>query len=101
MIFLEFASNDDIFTPGGRRFLSAEERQGVYDFWKLNSEVSVHRSSDRHIVKINLENVCQQVADLEDDNISLINTKRGEKKQAHKLVTTKCYENLHSDYKQT
>ena len=87
MIFLEFASNDDIFTPGGRRFLSAEERQGVYDFWKLNSEVSVHRSSDRHIVKINLENVCQQVADLEDDNISLINTKRGEKKKHTSMST--------------
>ena len=87
LIFLEFASNDDIFTPGGRRFLSAEERQGVYDFWKLNSEVSVHRSSDRHIVKINLENVCQQVADLEDDNISLINTKRGEKKKHTSMST--------------
>ena len=62
----------------------------MYDFWKLNSEVSVHRSNDRHIVKINLENVRPQVADLEDDNISLINMKGGEKKQAHKHVTTKC-----------
>ena len=53
----------------------------------------------RHIVKINLENVCPQVADLEDDNISLINKKRGEKKQAHKRVTTKCCKTLHSDYK--
>ena len=41
------------------------------------------------IVKINLENVCPHVADLEDDNISLINTKREEKKQVHKKVTTK------------
>ena len=81
-LFLQFASNDDTFTPRGRRFLSVEERQRVYDFWKLNSEVSVHRSNDRNTVKINLEKVCPQVADLEDDNISLINTKRGEKKQA-------------------
>ena len=72
----------------------------MYDFWELNSEVSVHRSNDHHIVKINLENVRPQVADLEDDNISLINTKRGEKKQAHKHVTTKCYKTLHSDYQQ-
>ena len=100
MLFLEFASNDDIFTRRGGRFLSVEERQRVYDFWKLNSEVSVHRSNDRHIVKINLENVRPQVADLEDDNISLINTKRGEKKQAHKRVTTKCYKTLHSYYTQ-
>ena len=99
-LFLEFASNDDIFTPRGRRFLSVEERQRVYDFWKLNSEVSVHRSNDRNTVKINLEKVCPQVADLEDGNISLINTKRGEKKQADKRVTTKCYKTLHSDYKQ-
>ena len=62
----------------------------MYDFWKLNSEVSVHRSNDRHIVKINLENVHPQVADLEGDNVSLINTKRGEKKQAHKRVTRLC-----------
>ena len=82
LLFLEFAFNDDIFKPHGRRFLSVEERQRVYDFWKLNSEVSVHRSNDRTTVKINLEKVCPQVADLEDDNISLINTKRGEKKQA-------------------
>ena len=82
LLFLEFAFNDDIFKPHGRRFLNVEERQRVYDFWKLNSEVSVHRSNDRNTVKINLEKVCPQVADLEDDNISLINTKRGEKKQA-------------------
>ena len=72
----------------------------MHDFWKLNSEVSDHRSNDCHIVKINLENVPPQVADLEDDNISLINTKKLEKKQAHKHVTTKCYKILHSDYKQ-
>ena len=52
------------------------------------------------IVKINLENVCPHVADLEDENMSLINTKRGEKKQVHKKVTTKYYKTLHSDYKQ-
>ena len=99
-LFLQFASNDYIFTPRGRSFLSVEERQRVYDFWKLNSEVTVHRSNDCHIVKINLENVLSQVADLEDDNISLINTMRRKKKQAHKHVTTKCYKTLHSDYKQ-
>ena len=100
-LFLQFASNDDTFTPRGRRFLSVEERQRVYDFWKLNSEVTVHRSNDCHIVKINLENVrSPQVADLEDDNTSLINTMRRKKKQAHKHVTTKCYKTLHSDYKQ-
>ena len=98
LLFLEFASNDDIFTPCGRRLLSVEERQRVYDFWKLNSEVSVHRSNDHHLVKINLENVRPQVADLEDDNISLINTKRGEKEQAHKRVATKYCKTLHSDY---
>ena len=79
VVILEFASNDDIFTPHGWRFLSVEECQRVYDFWKLNSDVSVHRSNDCHIVKINLENVCPQVANLEDDNISLINTERKEK----------------------
>ena len=100
LLFLEFASNDDIFTPRGGRFLSVEEGQRVYDFWKLNSEVSVHRSNDCHIVKINLQNARPQVADLEDDYISLINAKREEKKQAHKRVTTKCYKTLHSDHKQ-
>ena len=100
LLFLEFASNDDVFKPRGPRFLSVDERQRMHDFWKLNSEVSVHRSNDRHTVKINLENVDPQVAYLEDGNISLINTKRGEKKQADKRVTTRCYKTLHSDYKQ-
>ena len=67
---------------------------------ETNSEGTFHRSNDHHIVKINLENVRSQVADLEDDNISLINTMRREKKQAHKHVTTKCYKTFHSDYKQ-
>ena len=44
-------------------------RQIVYDFWKVNSVVSVHRSNNRHIVKIAKENILTQTIDLIDGDI--------------------------------
>ena len=70
----------------------------MYNFWKANSEVSVHRSNNRHIVKVSPKNLKKQVVDLEDDWISDITTKRGDKKKAHKCITSEPYHILHRIY---
>ena len=44
--------------PGkGRPRLSLDTRKEVYNYWKANSEVSVHRSNDRHILKLAKKNI--------------------------------------------
>ena len=50
--FLEYSSSDVLETPRGCRHQSFEERERAYNFSKLNSEISIHRSNDRHMVKI-------------------------------------------------
>ena len=50
----------------------------------MNSEISVHRSNNRHLVNISKENLLNQVVDLNDSDISTVETKRGIKIQAHK-----------------
>ena len=40
----------------GRNKLPINVRQDVYDFWKANSNVSVHRSNDRYLVTISADN---------------------------------------------
>ena len=52
--FLEYSSSDVLETPRGSRHQSFEERQRPYNFWKLNSQISIHRSNDCHMV----ENIC-------------------------------------------
>ena len=59
----------------------------------------MHRSNGRHLVNISKENILIQVADIEDPNISSVETKRGLKLQAHKRITSKAYLRLHEDFK--
>ena len=66
----------------------------------MNSEISVHRSNSRHLVNISKENLLNQVVDLNDSDISTVETKRGIKIQGHKRTTTKSYKNLHKDFQQ-
>ena len=99
--FINYAEEDLLtFTPCGRKFLSIDFSQSVYNFWKVNSEISLHRSKGRHLVNISKENVLNQVVDLNDSDISTVETKRGFKIQAHKRITTKSYKNLHKDFQQ-
>ena len=83
----------------GYKLLTLSERESAYNFWKINSEISVHRSNGRHLVNISKENILIQVADIEDPNISSVETKRGLKLQAHKRITSKAYLRLHEDFK--
>ena len=97
--FINYAEEDQLtYTPRGRKFLSIDVRQPVYNFWKVNSEISVHRSNGRHLVNISKENLLNEVVDLNDSDISTVETKRGIKIQAHKQITTKSYKNLHKDF---
>ena len=65
----------------GQEKLTKEMRQIVYDFWKVNSVVSVHRSNNRHIVKIAKENILTQTIDLIDDDIIPAELKKKKKKK--------------------
>ena len=98
--FLEYSSSDVLETPQGRRHQSFEEQERAYNFWKLNFQISIHRSNDCHMVKISEENILSQVSDIEDMDINRISTKRGEKLEAHKQITTKTYTELHRDYQE-
>lgn len=50
--FLSLAENDDSTQALGRKPLSLEERERIYNFWKANSQISVHQSNGRHLKKI-------------------------------------------------
>ena len=82
----------------GRKLTPKNYRQEVYDFWKANAEVSVHRSNDRHIKKILERNIKVQVKDLDDPNITDAESKEGPKKKAHKLISLEPYHVLHKIY---
>ena len=100
VIFLSLilAHNDDIGEKPGRKLTPQSYRQDVYDFWKANAEISVHRSNDRHIKKILVRNIKIQVRDLVDSNITDTQSKKGPKKKAHKLISLEPYHVLHRIY---
>ena len=95
--FLSYASIDPAETRG-RKLLPIETRQQVYNFWEVNSEISIHRSNNRHMTKIRKDNILVQTADLEDTDVSAVECKKGDKLQGHHKITTKPYRVLHQDY---
>ena len=93
-------TNQLAITPTrGHKLLFLSECKSAYNFWKINSEISVHQSNGRQLVNISKEDILIQVADIKDPNISLVETKRGLKLQAHKRITSKAYLRLHEDFK--
>ena len=96
---MEYSEEDKTtFTPWGWKFLRICERESAYSFWKVNSEISVHRSNDWHLTNISKENLSNQVADIHDVDTTTVDTKRGPKLQAHRRVTTNSYKKLHQDF---
>ena len=77
----------------GRNKLPINVMQDVYKFWKANSNVSVHRSNDQHLVTISADNF--ESFDICDEDISLLDNG---KVQGHCLVATKPYRRLHEIY---
>ena len=97
--FLEY-SDDTIVEPGrGRKMLPLQERQNIYDFWSLNSELSVKRSNERHIVKIAKSKVLKQIVDLRDTWLERFTSGKGiEKLRGNRKITVKTYRELHKSY---
>ena len=84
LCFMKYAKEDKTtFTPRGRKLLDINERESCYNFWKVNSEISVHRSNGRHLINISKENIQTQVSDLPDSELTTVETKKGTKLQAH------------------
>ena len=78
IMFLSFSAEESsAIIPRGRKLLRISERESAYNFWKINSEISIHRSNGRHFIKISKENILTQVSDIQDSNISTVETKRG------------------------
>ena len=98
--FLQISDKEVVVDRGGRSFLSKELRLDVYEYWIANSEVSVQRSNNRHLIKVSMYNVREQIADIiSDTNIEKVQTKRGEKLQANRCVTNKTYEQIYRNWK--
>ena len=99
LTFVEYSEEDKTtFTPWGQKFLSICERGSAYNFWKVNSEISVHRSNGRYLANISKEKLLNQVADIHDTETTTGDTKKGPKLQAHRQVTTNSYKMLHQDF---
>ena len=82
---MEFSKEDKTtFTPRGQKFLSIHEMESAYNIWKVNSEISVHRSNGQHLANISKENLLNQVADIHDVETTTVDTKMGSKLQAHR-----------------
>ena len=82
---MEYSEEDKTtFTSRGQKFLSIHERESVYNFWKVNSEISIHRSNGQHLANISKENLLNQVADIHDVDTTIADSKRGPKLQAHR-----------------
>ena len=55
--FFSLAENDDSTQALGRMPLSLEDRKRICNFWKTNSQISVHQGKRRHFLKITEENL--------------------------------------------
>ena len=96
--FLSLAENTDSISLRGRKQMELDEHVNVYNFWKADSQVSTHRSNNRHLVKISKENTTLNTKDIQDNSIEQIETKRGPKLQAHRKIKMKSFKLLHESY---
>ena len=65
----EYASLDN--PKPGKTKLAIHIREQIYNYWEVNSEMSIHRSNNRHI-RIKTSNISDHVKDIPDDNINTI-----------------------------
>ena len=99
LTFIEYSEEEKTtFTPRGRKFLRICERKSAYNFWKVNSEISVHRSNGQHLANVFKENLLNHVSDIDDVDTTAVDTKRGPKLEAHRRVTTNSNKRLHQDF---
>ena len=87
--FLEYADKE--ISQRGRKShkLDAQIALKVYQFWKNNSIISIDCRNDRNVVRISKAKVNSLCRDIEDSNVSPVQTKFGEKLQAHRYIYMK------------
>ena len=78
--------------------INQDIRQQTYNYWINNSELSVARSNNRHIVNIATHRLLPCQTHLEDENITE-NEKKAEKVKAHQRITVLPYRRLHEIYR--
>lgn len=86
------------FTSQRCKLLDINKGESGYNFWKVNLEVSVHRSIGWHMINISKENIQIQVSDIPDVELTTVQTKRRTKLQARRCITTIAYKVLHQDF---
>ena len=73
IMFLSYSAEDSsVITSSGHNLLSINERELVFNFWKIISEISIN---------ISKKNILIRVSDIQDSNISTVEIKRDYKLQ--------------------
>lgn len=73
IMFLSYLAEDSsVITPSGNNLLSINERELVFNFQKIISEISIN---------ISKKNILIRVSDMQDSNISTVEIKRDYKLQ--------------------
>ena len=68
IMFLSYLAEDSsVITPSGHNLLSINERESVFNFWKIISEISIN---------ISKKNILIRVFDIQDSNTSTVEIKR-------------------------
>ena len=93
---MEYATSNEN-TPRGRPMLPIEVRKDIYEFWKGNSIVSVHRSNQMHLVKIVKKNILSNTIGISDPDVE----DAKDKLQAHRRIAMKSYKELYKTYTHT
>ena len=99
--FLQYAEASLDNFQRGRQMLDLDVRQQMYNFWVLNSEISVHRSNNRHIMKIVNKNIKDNVKNIQDGNLKPIIDEEGtakNKSEAHHHIALHPYRKLSEMY---
>ena len=96
--FLEY--QDKEVSVGGRQMLPLSVRQLVYDFWKVNSQVSTYRSNNRHFAKITKSNVLPQQVDVIDSDVQE-SENNVYKLECHRKFLSETYRRMHKLFSDT
>ena len=82
---------------GGPR-TSIELRQKIYNHWVVSSDLSTDRRNSRHMIKIKKTKLNHSILDMDDENITETNTKRGLRLRAQKRIYSGNIRGLHSSF---
>ena len=99
--FLEYARKNSSQTGRKDHMLNDQIALKAYEFWKDNSTVSVDRRNKRNMIKILKSKIHPLCKSIVDPNVSIIETKFGQKFQSHKYIYMKSLHTMHSNFIKT